>query len=315
MRRTLYTRGLLKSYKPAAITISVGNITVGGTGKTPIVIYLCKLFREKKVAVVSRGYASDGKGVRIVSDGHKILSTPAACGDEPYLIASSVPDVIVAVGKNRTKVIQVVESEYKPDIIILDDAFSHLKVKRDVDIVLVDGEKGFGNGHLLPAGPLREPVSSIEYADMIGIKGQHASGERILNIDKLKEKTFYFTYKFSSIKDIANDAPIKIDVLKDKKNLVLAGIAFPESFFDLICSIGIKPVKFISKPDHVKYDPRTLRKLVEEYKPDVIIVTGKDAVKIKYIERDNKVMWVYVDIIVEEHGAQLTSFLTRKGFL
>jgi len=307
--------GILKSYRPSACTISVGNITVGGTGKTPMVIHLCKLFKGKRVAVVSRGYASRGKGVRIVSDGDKILCTPEVCGDEPYLIANSVPDAVVAVGKNRMQVMQFVESQYKPDIIILDDGFSHLKVKRDIDILLIDGENGVGNGHLLPAGPLREPINSIKYADIIGIKGRHFDATDILSRYTLKENIFYFSYKFNGLKRVENDATIDMNVLKNKKIVAIAGIAFPESFFNLIYSIGIQPLKAISKPDHVRYASYTLKKLVEKYKPDAIIVTGKDAMKIKHIDRDPQVMWVYVDIVVEEHDSQLITLLAKKGCL
>ena len=315
IRRYLYRQGILKSYRPQSRIISVGNLTVGGTGKTPMVIYLCTVLAGKRLAVVSRGYGSRGRGTRIVSDGKNIVSNAEMCGDEPYLIAKSIPGVVVAVGEKKAHVIRFVEQQYSPDIIIMDDGFSHLRVKRDLDIVLIDGEKGFGNGHLLPAGPLREPPAAMRRADGIGIKGSDFAVERKIEKYVPPDKVFHFSYRFKGIKTILDDTKVEAVTLKDQKVLAVAGIAFPDSFFRMLDAAGVHPAYCIAGPDHSTYDEKKLRMLTERFSPDAVIVTAKDAVKIKDRERDEGVRWLYADIEISEAGEPLKNILRKKGFL
>ena len=315
IRRFLYLQGIVNSYRAKSRIISVGNLTVGGTGKTPMVIYLCTILTGKRLAVVSRGYGSKGRGTRIVSDGKNILLGAELCGDEPYLIAKSIPGVVVAVGEKKAQVIRFVEQQYSPDIIILDDGFSHLKVKRDLDIVLIDGEKGFGNGHLLPAGPLREPPGAMRRADSIGVKGEGHTVENQIKKYAPLDKVFHFTYRFKGIKTIRQDAEVDAGTMKNKKVLAVAGIAFPDSFFRTLEAAGVHPANCIAGQDHSTYDKNKLRMLTERFSPDAVIVTAKDAVKIKEIERDEGVQWLYADIAVSEAGENLKNILRKKGFL
>lgn len=311
IRRQLYRRNMIKAYKAKAFTISVGNITVGGTGKTPMVIHLCQILKDKRIAVISRGYGSHGKGIRIVSDGHNIMCNSDLCGDEPYLIAKSVNYAIVAVGNKRIDVIKTVEAKYNPDIIILDDGFSHLRVKRDIDILLFDGDNGIGNGHLLPAGPLREPLNTIKYASFIGIKGNNQVIKNTIKKYYQSGPTFHFNYKFNTLKTVDQDEDVDVNNIKDKKVVCMAGIAFPDSFFMLLHSIGLKPTDCIPMPDHAEYNIDKLDKIVKKFKPDVIVITAKDAVKIKQLKKDSNVMWLYADVTMEDNN-QLRSLLENK---
>lgn len=315
IRRFLYLQGILNSYRAKSRIISVGNLTVGGTGKTPMVIYLSTILTGKRLAVVSRGYGSKGRGTRIVSDGKNILLGAELCGDEPYLIAKSIPGAFVAVGAKKAQVIRFVEQQYSPDIIILDDGFSHLKVKRDLDIVLIDGEKGFGNGHLLPAGPLREPPGAMRRADSIGVKGEGHTVENQIEKYAPLDKVFHFAYRFKGIKTIRQDAEVDAGTMKNQKVLAVAGIAFPDSFFRMLEAAGVHPANCIAEPDHSTYDKNKLRMLTERFSPDAVIVTAKDAVKIKDIERDEAVQWLYADIAISEAGENLKNILRKKGFL
>ena len=315
IRRFLYLQGILNSYRSKSRIISVGNLTVGGTGKTPMVIYLSTILTGKRLAVVSRGYGSKGRGTRIVSDGKNILLGAELCGDEPYLIAKSIPGAVVAVGAKKAQVIRFVEQQYSPDIIILDDGFSHLKVKRDLDIVLIDGEKGFGNGHLLPAGPLREPPGAMRRADSIGVKGEGHTVENQIEKYAPLDKVFHFTYRFKGIKTIRQDAEVDAGTLKNQKVLAVAGIAFPDSFFRMLEAAGVHPANCIAEPDHSTYDKNKLRMLTDRFSPDAVIVTAKDAVKIKDIERYEAVQWLYADIAIAEAGENLKNILRKKGFL
>ncbi len=319
LRRRFYQRGIIASYGSSVPVISVGNITVGGTGKTPMVIHLCRLFNKSRVAVVSRGYGSGGHGARIVSDGERLLTEPRRCpglyGDEPCLIAKSVTNAIVAVGENKAGVIRLLEREYKPDIILLDDGFSHLRVKRDLDIVLVDGQRGFGNGHLLPAGPLREPMDSLRYADIVGIKGGNGTDVPWLDAIGLRDRTFAFDYRFDGLRTIQGDADVPIGSIRNKKVVCIAGIALPAGFFDMLHVLGITPAACVAMPDHYRYDASGLGTITRRYEPEVVIVTAKDAVKLAGIERDNAILWTYADIAVREEGGVLRDMLRKKGFL
>jgi len=315
IRRALYNRGILKSYRSSSTVISVGNLTVGGTGKTPIVIHLCGMLRSKKVAVVSRGYGAKGKGVRIVSDGKALLCGPDECGDEPYLIAKSNKNIIVAVSKTKTEVIKFLELHYKPDVIILDDGFSHLSVKREIEIVLINGYTGFGNNHLLPAGPLREPIKAIKYANVVGIKGDTGKPVSIIKKYKPHGSIFSFNYKVNGIRCIGDNAAVDIRDIKDKKIVAVAGIAFPESFFKLLYSAGLKPFRCIAKSDHYGYTKHKLDKIVAKHKPDIIIVTAKDAVKIERILENRNTMWLYMDVTPDIDNRVLRNALLEKGLL
>ncbi len=169
IRRRAYGAGLLRSVRLPVPVVSVGNITLGGTGKTPFVIGLVRFFQQKglKPCVLSRGYRRKGKGPSVVCDGERIMLSPAEAGDEPYLIARKTK-CIVAVGSNRLEAFKLVE-HLSPDVVVLDDGFQHLKIERDLDFCLIDGTRGLGNGLVFPAGPLRELPSSLRFAGALVI--------------------------------------------------------------------------------------------------------------------------------------------------
>ncbi len=313
VRRILYKKGILNSYRSKIPVISVGNLTVGGTGKTPTVIYLCNMLKDKKIAVVSRGYGSRGRGIRVVSDGTRVLCDPDECGDEPLLIAQSTRNTAVVVGKNRAVAVQFAEMNYSPDLIILDDGFSHLRVKRDIDILLIDSTAGFGNGHLLPAGPLREPVSVLRYADAVGVKNGNAPDIPGLGKYDLHDRTYRFHYTLRGIQSVDNSGSREIKDIKDKRIVAIAGVAFPESFFHLLRANGIVPVQCIAMPDHHRYGEKELDKLVGRYAPDIVLSTAKDAVKIQSIRRDRHTAWLYVDMVIEMDERVLKDVFHRKG--
>ena len=150
--------------------ISVGNITVGGTGKTPATAFIARLLigRGLKVAVLSRGYGGSMEGeTAIVADGRTILLDAGQCGDEPYLLAATVPGLMVVMGADRYSAGMLAMERLSPDIFLLDDGFQHLRLRRDLDILLVDWARPFGNGRTLPAGLLREPLSAVQRADLV----------------------------------------------------------------------------------------------------------------------------------------------------
>ena len=164
LREFCYGRHILTPRRLPCNVISIGNITAGGTGKTPMTIYVAELLKTLgyRVAILSRGYKGGSeKEIRVVSDGQKILMTPTMAGDESYLMAIRLSDVPIVVGRNRFAAGSLAVKRFQPDVIVLDDAFQHVKLQRDIDLVLVDRAQPFGNGHVLPRGSLREPVSSL----------------------------------------------------------------------------------------------------------------------------------------------------------
>jgi tetraacyldisaccharide 4'-kinase len=168
IRATGHRHNLLQSKSLPCRVIAIGNITAGGTGKTPMTIYLARELQQsgKRVAVVSRGYKGAAeKGGGIVSDGQNVLMDAGRAGDEPLLIASRLKGIPVVVGKNRYEAGMLAIREFQPEIIVLDDAYQHLKLKRDINLVLLDHDRPFGNSHLLPRGILREPPDALARAD------------------------------------------------------------------------------------------------------------------------------------------------------
>lgn len=156
LRASFYKRGLWTPRRLPCKVISVGNLTVGGTGKTPMTRYLARLVQSlgREVAIVSRGYKGRAeKSGGIVSDGKRILMDADAAGDEPFMLASGLGDVPVAVGRNRFAAAMQLLQACHPEVIILDDAFQHLPLDRDLNVVLLDHKRPFGNGHLLPREP------------------------------------------------------------------------------------------------------------------------------------------------------------------
>ncbi|GBC63824.1 tetraacyldisaccharide 4'-kinase [Desulfonema ishimotonii] len=167
-RASLYGSGVIRSHRLPCKVISVGNIVAGGTGKTPMTLFLARLLIRsgQRVAILSRGYRGQAeKTGGIVCDGKTLLMGPDEAGDEPFMMASHLKSVPVLVGRNRCESGRRAVEMFRPDVILLDDAFQHLKLKRDLNLVLLDSRSPFGNGHLLPLGLLREPLSALERAD------------------------------------------------------------------------------------------------------------------------------------------------------
>ncbi len=171
LRRWGYEKDLLPTYQLPCPVISVGNIAVGGTGKTPMVVHLARLIEGmgRKVAIISRGYKGTAQkgGGAIVSDGRSLACSARQSGDEPYLMATLLGNVPVVVGKDRWSAGKMALDQFDPDILLLDDAYQHQRLKRDLNLMLLDARRPFGNSYLLPRGRLREPASVLSRADAV----------------------------------------------------------------------------------------------------------------------------------------------------
>lgn len=285
LRSSLYRVGILTSRKLPRPVISIGNITVGGTGKTPVTSYIACLLMNRgfKVAVLSRGYGGSLEGqTAVVADGNSILVGAEQCGDEPYLLASQLPGLIVVIGTDRYAAGLLAMKQFSPDIFLLDDGFQHLCLKRDMNILLLDACIPFGNHFTLPAGLLREPVSAAGRADLIihtrcpeGLGVQHPLPGK---------PNIAARHKIKHLVPFLGGTATQLSELHGKKVMAFAAIAEPLSFFDGLRAQGIELAKCVAFPDHATYTPDKLAEImaaVQSLAVDHVIITAKDAVKLK----------------------------------
>jgi tetraacyldisaccharide 4'-kinase len=284
--------------------ICIGNLAVGGTGKTPMTMYVAELMKRfgYRPAVVSRGYrgrAQDRGGV--VSDGSSIFMGPDQAGDEPYMMAGRLKDVPVIVGKDRFAAGMLALNNFKPDVIVLDDGFQHLGLKRDVDLVLLDHLHAFGNMHLLPRGILREPVSALQRATacvLTRYRPEKAGGAMSAKdlIKKYAPHLPVFTSTYAPYcYTIRGGAQISINTgkacsapdfacrLDGAKTFVFSGIARNQDFQETARNIGFKTAGFMEFDDHHPYSSHDLRQIAAaavKANAGYLITTEKDLVRI-----------------------------------
>jgi len=315
IRKWLYDSGILKTRKLPCPVICVGNLTTGGTGKTPAVIALSRILGENNhhPAILSRGYKRRSKAsVLVVSDGRSILATPEESGDEPYLIASSLKNVPVIVGGNRYTSGIHIPDKSSADLFILDDGYQHLKLHRDINILLIDASNPCGNGYLLPKGILREPFNGISRADCVIVTRSNEGNKNIAEtlIRKYNQDVpiFYASYKTADITNPAGKS-CGFDFIKSKQIFMFAGIANPGSFRRSIEDTGGMVIGEMLYPDHYWYKNDDLNKIIKEasrLSADAIITTAKDAVRLHGLDLydktglEMKFLILHVEMIIDK---------------
>jgi tetraacyldisaccharide 4'-kinase len=297
--RTLaYTKGLIKSRRLPCAVVSIGNITVGGTGKTPMAIYLARLIRNSglKTVVISRGYGGKAeKRGGIVCDGRRVLMQPAVSGDEPYMIAKQLETVPVLVGSDRYRSGMTAVRKFKPDVILLDDGFQHTKLERDMDIVLMDAEKPLGNGYLLPRGSLRENETALKRCDTI-VFTRAKKTETIAdkNLIRLMEGKFIFhsshePYLLKIIREKNDNGHCHqtnergLRGIAGKRAFAFSGIARNNDFKTMLENLGCSITGFASFSDHYRYTQEDIKRIVTaavQNKSDCMVTTEKDYFRI-----------------------------------
>ena len=283
LKNILYDNNILKSQTVNAYVISVGNITTGGVGKTPVVSKIAKYFLSKgeKTAIISRGYGGglSNKQINVISDGKEIFYNAKLAGDEPYWLAKNTTGAVVITSKNRVAASKYAISKYGVTKIILDDGFQHRKLHRDLDVVLVDSEKLYGNENLLPAGPLREGKEAFKRIDRMVIVSKNTNHEKAEKLAKITAKKIKIptTVCYTEPDYVYN---IKTgEVLPDDTEAVaISAIGQPEQFYKFLGNYRI--TKTITFDDHHMYEE-------SELPASTIITTEKDAVKMKDFNRDD----------------------------
>jgi len=281
LRNFCYDVGIFKITKMSIPVISVGNITAGGTGKTPITIHLAEEAKVRgfKPGIVSRGYGRKSRGLQLVHDGREFKGTVENCGDEPFLMASLLNDVPVIVCENKVKGANYLIDMLNVDVILLDDGFQHRKIYREVDIVLMNASETPSAYSMLPMGFLREPLSNLYRADYTFItKGdrENIPSKAKRYIDNIIEpKITYQLKKYIKGKIIDVEIP-------DFELFAFCGIAHPQSFFDSIKLYGIRMSNSLSFSDHVTYDKKAKSKILGSMPNNGkgLITTEKDLVKL-----------------------------------
>jgi tetraacyldisaccharide 4'-kinase len=284
MRAGLYRSGILTARKLPCPVISIGNITVGGTGKTPATAYIARLLMSQglKVAVLSRGYGGALEGqVAIVSDGHELALPADQCGDEPFLLARSVPGLAVVIGADRYAAGQLALKGCRPDIFLLDDGYQHLRLHRDLNILLLDCARPFGNGWALPAGLLREPKGAVGRADLIIMTRCPEGALPILPV--AGKPCCRARHNLSDLVPLAGGEPIQFEALRGRKVVAFSGIAEPQTFVDGLRGQGLQVAASLSFPDHVVYNEARfteIEAILRTSGADYAITTEKDGVKL-----------------------------------
>ncbi len=289
-RAGLFRLGLKKQTQLSVPVIIVGNITAGGSGKTPMVIYLIELLRQHgyKPGVISRGYGADIKGVISVSDEH----SAADVGDEPAMIFRRTQAPFV-VGVKRVQAARQLLREHDVDIIISDDGLQHYALGRDIEIAIVDGDRRLGNKKLIPAGPLRESEGRLKSVDFTVVNGGNA-----------QEPEYLMQLQPSEPLSLKTSA----EVLSRQEIAAFAGIGNPQRFFDTLSQLGYKLGKTVEFEDHQEYNLAQISDISGNLP---IIMTEKDAVKCKAFARPD---WWYLPVnakLPKEFEQQLVKKLKR----
>ena len=301
LRNTCYDWGVKPSVHLARPVISVGNVTVGGTGKTPLVIYLARFLKAQgfRPAVLSRGYGGrSGSPLKVVSDGRRVLLDWDEAGDEPVLMARRAAGAPVIAGPDRRLTGEYAISHFGCDVLILDDGFQHRRLHRDLDIVLIDEEKPFGNGMLLPAGPLREPPASLRRAGVVIRTGVHDLADEKTGLPKDQRSRegagiglptlqgIPVLHAYRQSRELLQGATGKIIDLRElraKRVCGFSGIGKPGNFRKTLAALGAEVVSFLPFPDHHQYDLGDLDEIertASANKADFIVTTEKDGVRL-----------------------------------
>jgi tetraacyldisaccharide 4'-kinase len=342
-RHWLYDKRIYRNRALGCFVVSIGNLTCGGTGKTPVVEVFARNLSHKgrKVAVLSRGYRSKNRPLlqrakakifsqkhevppRVVSDGKNLLLNSRMAGDEPYMLASNLKDVVVLVDKDRVKSGLYAISEFETDTLILDDGFQYLDLKPRLNIVLVDSTRPFDNHHVLPRGLLREPIKNIRRADYIFLTKSNG-GRHLRHLKKFMRKhnrraeIIECCHKPLYLEDVYTKERKELESMKGKKIGALSGIACPEGFEEFLNEFGAEIVSSRRFADHHRFTQQEVIDFVNTSKnadAELVVTTEKDAVRLPRLDRrDIPVYFMRVEIDILSGHESFEQCISRICFI
>ncbi len=324
VRECSYRKGLLRIEKARIPVISVGNITLGGTGKTPIVDIVARRLKEKgfNPGIVTRGYMRKRQGTFHVDAGK---DTAEEVGDEAMMLAkrSKVP---VIVGASRAKAIEKGIEMFNIDTAILDDGFQLRNIKKDMDILVLNGRQGAAAKGLFPLGPYREPEERVGEADVILVNKGEPDSRTQCNAGTIP--TFRVEYKPAHLYNMRNDLFAHYNFIAGKRVLAFCGLGDNQSFFDLLKDLDAEVVHAISYPDHHVYTEKDIEKCASFKDVQCMVTTEKDAVKMARMKLPENLFYLSIDVVIEgeeellglitkkirSHGNEATKTDSRTGF-
>jgi len=314
IRNLFFDKSVFKSEKVNAKVISVGNINIGGSGKTPLVIYVTNLLKNSgyKVGVLSRGYGRKSSGYKLVSKGEDILTSVEECGDEIFhtSLECKVP---AAVSENRVIGAKRLIEETKINSVVLDDAFQHRWIRRDVDLVVIDqsfvNKQSFFTHNLLPLGDLREGFGSLKRADAIVLNRKFLEKEEIKSEMKNhfeEKKIFTSYYKAISFVDAVKKIEYDLDDFKGQESLVVSGIANPQSFLNILNKVHVNTLNKLIFSDHKNYTLKEVQQIRKQFyvtNSHSVVTTEKDAVKLSRFKRefdDIEIFYLKINLCMDD---------------
>ena len=342
VRLALYEHRIIRSHTLGCQIISIGNLTVGGTGKTPVVEVFARALQQngRKVAILSRGYKKAKTPFaerfknwitfktpaqtppRVVSDGQRLLLDSVMGGDEPYMLATNLPEVCVLVDKDRVKSGRYAIQKLGCDTLVLDDGFQYLRLKHRMDIVLVDRTTPFDNGYVLPRGLLRESVKHLSRASFIFITKSTGDGSpelraRIRELNAHAEIT-ECRHSPRYLQDVFTGARHPLEFLQGKKIAALSGIAAPRGFEETLERLGGELVYRKRFADHHRYRPQEILDVLNAARDrgaDLVLTTEKDAVRLPLVDRrDLPILYLRVQIELLSGAEDFDALISRICF-
>lgn len=315
VRALLYQSGVLEIHKLPCPVISIGNITVGGTGKTPATLLVAQELQKRgyRVAVLSRGYGGSLEGqVAIVSDGNALQLSPEQAGDEPCLLARSLSGLMVVIGADRYQAGLLALEQLKPDVLLLDDGFQHIRLHRDLNILLLDATRPFGNGWPLPLGLLREPRTAVKRAELF-IFTRCRPGQVIPDLGLPSCCSEHCLTGFNHLK---TGEELSFETLQQGRVAAFAGIADPTSFFRGLQGLGIQLIDTLALSDHEPYAAEgvmALEQFATASAADWLITTAKDGVKLTGCDLagTSKLVTARLELKLADNGQLLQAALDK----
>lgn len=311
MRASLYRQGILSRHSLGVPVVSVGNITMGGTGKTPMVVYLTRLLAAHGVAIVSRGYRGKAAGkVNVVSDGKSVLLDPRQAGDEPYLMASLLPGVPVITARKRVLAGYFGVEKLGAGLVLLDDGFQHLAVERDLDIVLFKVDSFLGNNRVFPGGDMREPLEALRRAHCFVLtcvdedNRQRAQALRQALGKRFPETPVFFSeYRPTCLVD-GQGKEHALSTMAGQEVAAFCGLAQPDYFEKSLAEAGMVVDRFTVYPDHHDYRAKQIAALADQVKGQsavkALLTTEKDLVKLKGVVTSIPLFALRMEVVMEK---------------
>jgi tetraacyldisaccharide 4'-kinase len=325
LRRLLYEKGIFKSCRLPCAVLSVGNITVGGTGKTPAVYHIARRLKDAgyRVAILSRGYRARhrGRGL-VVADGSRMLAGLEDAGDEPFMLAEMLRDVPVLAGKDRVFLGERAVRDFAAQVILIDDGFHYFRLRRDLDIVLINSRNPFGNGWLLPRGPLREPLSSLARARLIML----SKVDREATVSALKKSLRHYSpqalivaasLRAQAFRRMATNETLSAEGLAGRRAAAVCSIGDPESFFSLLESLGVTVTARLAFPDHHWYGAADYHIINDSGNTaDFIVTTEKDIAKLdKNMLNNEKLLILQTALHIDREEDFFKIIFQHAGFI